>query len=568
MHLALLLGWIAIAAILRFTHLATKPVWADEFSTLIFSLGNSYRTIPLNQVLTLPELLQPLQPNPGATVQSVIQNLLTESNHPPFYFALSHLWLKLFPTPNGFVSVEAARALSALFGVVSVPALFGLAWVMMRSRLVAHLAAALMAFSPFGIYLAQEARHYTLALLWVIASLGCLVVAVKHLQVGKKIPFWLCFGWIAVNGFGVATHFFVILAIVSQAIALLIWWLLFKRVSLPVPSLSVNRWRLLTIGLGTFVTIAIWLPVLLGIKGTELTRWLQAGEFDNSNGIDQLLRSLAGLVSMLYLLPIQGIPIWVAIISSGIIGVLLIWTLPLLWRGWSGQAQTPETRSMLLLIGGYVMAEIALSLFITFGLGTTFSSVFRYRFVCFPGVILLVAVALSYYEKHAATLIPRLKTSQIQGTVAIVIVLLFTFLGGLTVVNSLAYQRTHRPDQVAAAIHADFRSPTLVAIPQRTHGHTGRLMGIAWELQRLDPAAAGQTSFLLAHQPQADVTPAIAALKSAVDRLPRPLDVWRVNYRSAANPRSDAMLRQAGCTPNSKLLSVDGYRYQQYRCRA
>jgi len=322
------------------------------------------------------------------------------------------------------------------------------------------------------------------------------------------------------------------------------------------------------VGIGTLATIGMWLPALWNLNGTELTRWLQAGEFDRSLWADQLLRSLAGIVAMLYLLPIQGVPFGVMLGSSLLAGLLLLWTAPLLWRGWQHQAQHPDTRSMLILLGSYVGATIALSLLITFGLGTTFSSVFRYRFVCFPGVILLIAIGLKDYGQRSAMLIPGLKSFPIQGRVAIAIVLGFTLLGSVTVVTNLGFQRTHRPDQVAAAIHASFRAPTLMAIPHRTHGQTGRLMGVAWELRRLSPVEAQQSSFLLAHQLQGDVTSAITSLQAAVHQLPRALAVWRINFRSEASSRSNAVLRQEGCHPSSDLLSVDGYRYQKYQCEA
>lgn len=567
MHLALLLLWTAIAAILRFTCLTTKPVWADEFSTLIFSLGNSYLSVPLDRVLTLPELLQPLQPNSEATLHSVVHNLLTESNHPPLYFALTHLWLKLFPADQGYVSVGAARALSAWFGVASVPAMYGLGWLTGRSRVAAHLAALLTALSPFGIYLAQEARHYTLAGLWIIASLSCLVVAAQRLESKQKIPLWLCSVWIVVNGLGVATHYFMMLALVAEAIALLLWWLLSRNHSLSW-AIATNRWRLFMVNIGTLTSILVWLPALVSLPDTDLTKWLQAGEFDHALWLDQLLRSLAATVSMVYLLPFQSVPTWVVLGSGVTIGLLLLWTVPLLWCGWKNQAWHPATRSMLLLVGSYVGVAIALSLIITFGLGTTFSSVFRYRFICLPGFVLLVAIALADYWARPATLIPGLKSLQVKGHVMIGIVVLFAFLGGVTVVTNLGYQRTHRPDQVATAIHASFQSPTLIAMPHKTHGQTGRLMGVAWELRRLSLTHAQQSSFLLAHQPQQDVTPAIAALQTAVSHLSRPAHVWRINFRSEANSRSDAVLKQQGCRSETKLLSVDGYRYQSYECRS
>ncbi|MBF2026046.1 MAG: glycosyltransferase [Oscillatoriales cyanobacterium C42_A2020_001] len=592
MHFALLLIWMAIAAFLRFTHIADKPLWADEFSTLVFSLGNSFLSVPLDQGLTLNELLQPLQPNSQATPVSVVHHLLSESNHPPLYFVLSHLWLRLFSPIDGFVSVWAARALSAVCGVLAVPASFGLSWLAWRSRLAAHLAAALMTVSPFGVYLAQEARHYTLAILWILASLSCLVAVAQLIQTNRRIPLWLCCLWISVNGLGIATHYFVLLTLFAAAIALLLWLFLFSSpISLTSPlsltSLTSALPRLLFVALGTLASALVWFPVLLSIRGTELTRWIQTGEFDKSTWIDQLLRFVAGLITMLYLLPVQEVPLPVIITSAVVLVLLLAWTVPLLVRGWRNQTQQPETRSMLLLLGGFVITAIALSLLLTFGLGVNFASVFRYQFFYFPAVVLVVGGALAQggrqkvegrgvreafgetpgQEAEVRSQKPgELGLAWVYGRWAIAGVLLFSLLGGITVANDLGYQRTHRPEKVAAAIHANFQHPALVAIPHKTHGHTGRLMGIAWELHRLNPAAANQTTFLLAHIPGQDPQPAIATLQRTVQSLPRPLDIWRVNFRSEANPLSQAVLSQAGCVPVTKLLSVDGYRYQKYTC--
>ncbi|MDX2242608.1 MAG: hypothetical protein NW224_18120 [Leptolyngbyaceae cyanobacterium bins.302] len=590
MHLLLLLIWIAIATLLRFTNLEAKPVWADEFSTLVFSLGNRFLSVPLDRVLSWNELLQPLQPHPQATLHTVIQNLFTESNHPPLYFLLTHLWLKLFPTDNGLVSVGAARSLSALFGVLAVPGMFAWGWLTFRSRLIGQIAAALMAVSPFGIYLAQEARHYTLAVLWILASLCCMAVVARRIRNGRRIPLWLCLLWIAVNGLGVATHYFVLLSLLAETIAFILWFFTtayssenLKGVSRnPIPPCEAWRSlppspispsfsplpdfrRLLLVAVGTVTAVLAWLPLLLNIRGTELTRWIQAGEFDHSSWIDQLLRPIAALISMLYLLPIQGVPTWMVILFGIVAALLLGWSIPLLYRGWLNQAQDPETRSMLQLIGGFVGAAFVLSFVLTFGFGINFTSVFRYQFIYFPGVVGLFAVALSNYWKYNAASF-GIKAMQMRGNVAIALVVLFSLLGGITVTADLAYQRTHRPDQVAAAVHQSFQHPTLIAIPHKTHAHTTRLMAIAWELHRLSPTEATQSSFLLAHYPNRDVQLAVAALQTALPTLPRPFDVWRINFRSQANPLSHTVLSNANCVPASKLSSVDGYRYQQYQC--
>ncbi len=160
----LLLLWTTLALGLRLTQLTAKSPWTDEFSTLVFSLGNSYRTVSLDRVVSLDELLQPLQVNSDANAIQVIQNLLTQSNHPPLYFVLAHWWMQLYGG-SGLVSLWVARSLSAIFGALSIPAIYLLGAFAFRSRLVGQIAAAMMAVSPYGIFLAQEARHYTLAIL-------------------------------------------------------------------------------------------------------------------------------------------------------------------------------------------------------------------------------------------------------------------------------------------------------------------------------------------------------------------------------------------------------------------
>ena len=64
----LLVVWLAIGTGLRLTRLATKPPWTDEFSTIVFSLGNSFLSVPLDRAIALDVLLQPLQPRSDSGV--------------------------------------------------------------------------------------------------------------------------------------------------------------------------------------------------------------------------------------------------------------------------------------------------------------------------------------------------------------------------------------------------------------------------------------------------------------------------------------------------------------------
>ncbi|MGC1197942.1 MAG: hypothetical protein WA882_13690, partial [Geitlerinemataceae cyanobacterium] len=66
-----LLVWLAIGFSLRLLNLESLPPWTDECATLVFSLGNTFRTVPIDRVISTDVLLQPLQPNPQAGIADV-----------------------------------------------------------------------------------------------------------------------------------------------------------------------------------------------------------------------------------------------------------------------------------------------------------------------------------------------------------------------------------------------------------------------------------------------------------------------------------------------------------------
>ncbi|MDY7008888.1 MAG: glycosyltransferase family 39 protein, partial [Cyanobacteriota bacterium] len=217
----LLLVWIAIATCLRLINLDGKPPWTDEFSTLVFSLGNSFQDVPLDRAIAPEILLEPLQFNVNTDINNVVDRLLTHSNHPPVYFILTHWWMQLFSVEGELVSLWGARSLSVIFGVISIPAIYGLARLAFHSRLVGQFAAAIMAVSPYGIYLAQEARHYTLAILFVIGSFSCLIISIRNFQEGQSLPIFTASIWVVVNSLGIATHYFFALTLCAEAMVLI-----------------------------------------------------------------------------------------------------------------------------------------------------------------------------------------------------------------------------------------------------------------------------------------------------------------------------------------------------------
>ena len=587
-HLLLLLLWTAIGLLLRFINLTAKPLWTDEFSTIVFSLGNSFLTVPSDQILTTAQLLEPLQPS-QSDIGSVFTHLFGESNHPPLYFVLAHFWLKLFPaTAEGLVSPEAARSLPALLGALSIPAAYILSRFAFRSRLAGQVAALLTAVSPFGIYLAQEARHYTLSVLWVTASLCCLILAAKAIRDRTPLPWKVCGIWVVVNGLGIATHYFFSLTLGAEALVISAMGMVQSWRERGIWHPATHWQRIWAVVAGTIVTGLVWLPMLQEIQDSELTRWIRQGDRSGTVWLEPLAQAAAGWVTMLYLLPIQATsrPL---VIASGILLIFMVmWTLPKLYRGLKVQNLERNRRLGVLSLSSFVVGAIALFFIITYLLSTNLTSAFRYNFVYFPAVMVLAGaglasswdvatrVALAAADQVSPVLLSLVRTSSRK---VVVLVIFLSLIGGLTVIFNLSYQKTHRPDEVAQSIRDRSEGAALVAIAHQTHGQTGRLMGIAWDLQnplnstfttdvirpRKERSAALAPYFLLAHQTQ-NPRSVVTALRKAIDQLPSPLDVWLINFQDVPEQPLDEVLRQQNCRAETKNLYTDGYRYRLYRC--
>ncbi|NJL41966.1 MAG: glycosyltransferase [Leptolyngbyaceae cyanobacterium SM1_4_3] len=446
-HPSLLLVWMTVGMGLRFTNLAAKPLWTDEFSTIVFSLGHSFRTVALDQIVTLDDLLQPLQVEPQTGIRQVVSNLLSESNHPPLYFVLTHWWLGLWSGSEGLVSVWRVRSLSAVFGVAAIPAMFGLGWLAFRSRLIGQVAAALMAVSPFAVYLSQEGRHYTLPILWAIASLSCLVLAARSVYHRTPIPIGLGLLWVVINTLGIATHYFLVFTICAEALVLLSLGLIqsWRERGVWQPS----YWgRLGGVALGTLAGGLLWVPFLQNAQDSGLTQWIYRGDRTGLALLDPLGQALAGWITMLYLLPIQADSELIVTLSGAALILLVLWTLPRLYAGGRIQYKQPGKRLSVQVLGGFVVKAIAIFLGITYLFEIDLMSAFRYNFVYFPAVIVLIAAALAALWETVQREQPKSSQSKrwlsirlLEGKRAVILIGLFSFLGGLTVVANLGYQK-------------------------------------------------------------------------------------------------------------------------------
>ncbi|MBZ8182264.1 glycosyltransferase family 39 protein [Oscillatoria salina] len=571
LHIFLLLLWIFLGTILRFANLTGKSPWTDEFATMVFSLGNSYQEVPLNQVISLETLLKPLQPNPNANIGDVISLLRFRDNHPPVYFILVHWWQQLFPTNQGYLSLWAARSLPALFGVISIPATFGLAKLAFRSLVVAQLAAAMMAVSPYGIFLAQEARHYSLATVFVIFSLTCLVVAARRIWLGQKIPFWLVFLWIAINSLGITIHYFFTLTLLAEAIALFVLLLSQMRTSQAenyYAGILKNCYRLSIAAIGTIITGLIWLGKFIPQDyGSEMTDWIKNDSSNIWAIINPPFQALAAWITMLTLLPVEASSLTIVIISGAAMLCFLIWAIPILYHGIKQQWQQRDFRLPIIILAGFACGAIAIFFAITYFLGIDITRGARYNFVYFPAVIVLLGASLAvYWQKFQLSdtsnnwLLNKLANQSWTidpGKIAIVIIWLMGLFGGITVSANLGYQKYYRPDLFLPILAESSQVPALITTSQQTLVQTGEMMGIAWELKEY--SFAEKVNFLLANQNYKGDRKAAQTLKKTLKQLPRPLDLWLINFHAPVEFNSCVIdLRD--------FPSIDGYNYQLYHC--
>jgi 4-amino-4-deoxy-L-arabinose transferase-like glycosyltransferase len=177
-------GLTVLAAAIRFWGIGHQSFWYDEAITNVL-----------------------VHDSPGKMLGLLPQVELT----PPLYYGLAWIWVRIF----GF-GEAGLRSLSAVAGVVVVPALYGIGRQLI-SRRVGLVAAALAACNPLLIWYSQEARSYSLLVCFATLSL----LAFTHVLAPRPSARWLVVWWLA-SGLTLATHYYGALAVVPEA-AWLLW---------------------------------------------------------------------------------------------------------------------------------------------------------------------------------------------------------------------------------------------------------------------------------------------------------------------------------------------------------
>ncbi len=584
----LLLLWLILGAGLRLADLDVKPPWTDEFNTIVLSLGNSFKSVPLDRVISFQDLLATLKPNPAVTLGDVVRQVALEDRQPPIYFAIAHLWMQLFPPDGGFVSLWAARALPAVIGILTIPGIYLCSYFVFRSQLIAHLTAAMLAVSPYGVYIAQEARHYSLAILWIAISISCLASACGYLSRQQKIPFVQICLWIVVNNLALATNQLSAIALIAEAIVAISFylWQIHQAntkaaidrsiLALALTNLLHPSWRRLYLVILGTVAGGIWGWWLLArTYDPSLTMWIDNTPHKSIEIVNPFFQLIGAAITMMSLLLVEvaelpplsmlsempiDLNLPIIIVSAILMLIFFGWAIPLLARGIGIQLRQSSTKTGTLAIGGFVAISIGLYLVIPWLTGVDITQGARYHFVYFPAMMMLIGLGLASCWQSLPSI-----AKWVSGKQAVAIVLLMGLVSSAIVASNYGYHKYYRPEQLVPLMQQSAPIPMLIATTHNSLIQVGEMMGVAWELRRTDKfKQAPKTQFLLAHQLQRFCErdcPPTKILRETIDRISHPIDLWAINFYAP-------MSLPPTCEVDKKFTDgIYGYEYRLYHCQ-
>ncbi len=307
-----------LAAVLRFHSLAAKPFWFDEGVSVAIARLDWYN---FARILWR-----------------------REANMSLYYFLL-HYWLR-FGGSEFFV-----RALSVLFAVASIPAIYLLGRRLFGAR-VGLTAAALLAVNAYHVQYSQDARSYSLmVLLCLLSSLYFLKCRTEPSVHNRTV-------YIVASALAVYAQFFSLLLVIGQ------WLSLTMLDDEQVPEKTKNDWR--------WIALLI-LPVLLFVAttGTGPLRWVQRS-------------SLKDLWAFALNFTGNGGPVLLLAYSAACLAVVLS-GMPLARRV-SGEAWRVRFLGFWLVfpIASVLALSLAKAMFVP-----------RYFVFCLPALLLLVACGVA-----------------------------------------------------------------------------------------------------------------------------------------------------------------------------
>lgn len=572
LHYWALIGAIALGAVLRFWNLDAKPLWLDEVITAIFSFGRSYYDVPLSVLFPHTVLERVFTLKAGVSCPQIAQTVSTESVHPPLFFCLLHSWLQWI-NPVAQSWVWKLRSLPALFGVGVIIAIYGLNRVAFSPK-AGLMAAALMAVSPFAVYLSQEARHYTLPMLLITLALLGLVQMQQDLWRSQRLRPLPWLGWMLVNGLGFYIHYFFLLAFVGQVITL-VGMAAWQR-----SRISRYHWGAIALAIsGVALSYLPWVPTLLSHTGRPETDWLSPFQPSWLDKLAPLYQLPAAWLIMVISLPVENQPLWIAIPAALLMLVFAVWLSRYVIRGFKQLWREPETHLPTITLSGFILCVLLEFLGIVYVLGKDITVVPRYNFVYYPAVCALLGASLARLSANHPG--PEKVSWQYYWTAyrVQISVLLVGFLSCIFLGLGLIFQKPYQPQRVAEDFLLEPTKPLVVVTGYDTLLEVALGLSFDLEVHRrslMSPEANQNISFgFLSRQPTysqlwqnlANVQPPVSTppnlwiVGSGLRRREFP---EQLNLPSQGNGGIEAVT----CDRDEEQYYRIGIPYQLYRCAA
>jgi uncharacterized membrane protein len=543
LHYLALAGVIALGAIVRFWHLDLKPLWLDEVLTALLSLGGRYEDVPLDVVFPASTLQHLFTLKSHVSCPEIAHAVATQSTHPPLFFCLMHQWLNWIEPITQPLSWKL-RALPALVGVGAIASTYLLNRIVF-SRVAGLMGATFMAVSPFGVYLSQEARHYTLPMLFIsLALLG--LIQIQQALYSQQLPrplVWLFWG--IVNSIGCYIHYFFFLAFIAQLLTLtgLMYW---RRQMLPRGS-----WLAVAlVVIGVIVSYLPWLPVMLGGFGRSETKWLPKPE-----NIAPLYQTLAGWLSMVIALPVESQPLWIQIPMVLLTIAFGGWVARQAWLGFK-QWQQPLTHVATFTLSCFTLCVALQFVAIIYLLGKDITVAPRYNFVYYPAVCALLGACFAFRKPN--------------GKWVNALSLSIALLSCVFVVSNLVFLKPFHPQQVARDMTFEPSVPIMMVMGYSSFQDVALGLSFALAIDQLNPSIPRESTdasfaFLNTKLGYEPVWQNLSKLP--VLQVPR-LHLWVVapGLKRKDYPPQLILTNQTRCILDPNRHHRIGIPYQLYRC--
>ncbi|MCT7948930.1 glycosyltransferase family 39 protein [Ancylothrix sp. C2] len=469
-HYLAFAGAIFLGAVLRFAFLDYKAIWLDEAITALFSLGRSYQDIPLNSLFSLHQLQEIFTLNPESSCGQIADNLARQSTHPPLFFCLIHYWLSLVGkniSPASSFWLGELRALPAFFGVLLIPVVYCLSRVAFSPK-AGLVAAFFTAVSPFGVYLSQEARHYTLPMLLISVSLLCFICIQNDLFKERPVRLWLAAIWALVNTVGFYVHYFFILAFFAQI------WILYKtckklKIFPDTQSLITNP--LLYFCLLPLVLFLPWVPVLLVHFGRPDSGWIPTPQ-----NIEPFYQTLAGWLVMAIVLPVERQPVWVIIPCTLLMIFYAIWLGKNIFFSLNKLGENSQKHRAAQTLISFIFWVLLSFFFIVYLLQKDITVAPRYNFVYYPAICALLGGCLS---------LAGLQTKKQNSQKITLIVIVVGIISSYFVIADLAFKKSFYPCELAEdIIHLEPATPKVIAMAYKDYQDVALGLSFGLEIHR------------------------------------------------------------------------------------